>query len=83
MANKNNSIYKDYKIMLLVPDKIKVLNKVKRSNMSSEYITEHMTEDNILDLKDLNKCFLNFKHDLIKRDLTKNLNHFYLTEKKV
>jgi hypothetical protein len=66
MATKNKHIYKNYKIYLTVPDKKKVLQKVKNSNSSSEYITDHMNENNILDLNDLNKYFLLFKHDMIK-----------------
>ena len=61
MANKNKHIYKNYKIYLVVPNKITVLDKVKNTNKSSEYITEHMTKDNILDKYDLNKYFLLFK----------------------
>ena len=57
MATKNKNIYKNYKIYLVVPNKKKVLDKVKNANESSEYITEHMTEDNILDKTDLNKYF--------------------------
>ena len=66
MATKNNSIYKKYIIYLVVPNKKKVLDKVKTANISSEYITEHMTEDNILDKDNLNKYFLAFKQDIIK-----------------
>ena len=66
MIDDNKHIYKNYKIYLVVPNKKKVLDKVKNANESSEYITEHMTEDNILDKNDLNKYFLAFKQDIIK-----------------
>ena len=66
MATKNKHIYKDYKIYLVVPNTKKVLDKVMNANKSSEYITEHMTNDNILDKDDLNKYFLLFKQDIIK-----------------
>lgn len=66
MANKNKYIYKNYKIYLVVPDKNEILAKVQSANKSSEYITEHMTENNILDKNDLNKYFLKFKQDIIK-----------------
>jgi hypothetical protein len=66
MATKNKHIYINYKIYLVVPNKKKVLDKVKNANESSEYITEHMTEENILDKIDLNKYFLAFKQDIIK-----------------
>jgi hypothetical protein len=66
MATKNNHIYENYKIYLVVPNKKKVLDKVKKANKSSKYITEHMTEENILDEEDLNKYFLELKKDLLK-----------------
>ena len=58
MATKNKHIYKNYKIYLVVSNKKEVLDKVKNANKSSEYITEHMTNDNILDKDDLNKYYL-------------------------
>jgi len=47
MAKNNDFIYKKYDIYLVVPDKQIVLDKVKNANESSQYITEHMTEDKI------------------------------------
>lgn len=66
MVTKNIHIYKNYKIYLVVPDKSILLDKVKKSNKSSEYITEYITEENVLDKDDLNKYFLAFKQDIIK-----------------
>jgi hypothetical protein len=66
IATKNKNTYKSYKIYLTVPEKKQVLDKVKKSNKSSQYITEHMTNENILDKTDLNKYFLSFKQDIIK-----------------
>ena len=66
MIDDNKHIYKNYKIYLVVPNKKKVLDKVKTANNSSNYITKYMTEDNILDKDDLNKYFLAFKQDIIK-----------------
>ena len=80
MATKNKHIYKNYKIYLVVPNKKKVLDKVKNANESSEYITEHMTEDNILDKNDLNKYFLAFKQDIIKNKL-EDWQSIYLNSK--
>ena len=80
MATKNKHIYKNYKIYLVVPNKKKVLDKVKNANESSEYITDHMTEDNILDKDDLNKYFLAFKQDIIKNK-DNDLNEIYLSPK--
>ncbi len=80
MATKNKHIYKNYKIYLVVPNKKKVLDTVKNSNESSEYITEHMTENNILDKNDLNKYFLLFKQDVIK-NLNNDWNEIYLSSK--
>ena len=80
MATKNKHIYKNYKIYLVVPNKKKVLDKVKNANESSEYITEHMSKDNILDKIDLNKYFLAFKQDIIiNKD--NDWNEIYLSPK--
>lgn len=80
MATKNKHIYKNYKIFLVVPNKKKVLDKVKNANESSEYITEHMTGDNILDKTDLNKYFLSFKQDIIK-NANEDWQSIYLNSK--
>ncbi len=66
MIDNNKHIYKNYKIYLVVPNKQKVLDKVKNANKSSDYITKYMNEENILDMNDLNKYFLAFKKDIIK-----------------
>ena len=81
MATKNKHIYKNYKIYLVVPNKKKVLDKVKNANASSEYITEHMNENNILDTNDLNKFFLAFKQDILKNK-NEDWNEIYLSPKK-
>ena len=80
MATKNNHIYENYKIYLVVPNKKKVLDKVKKANKSSKYITEHMTEENILDEEDLNKYFLELKKDLLKYDF-KDYNNIFMKKK--
>ena len=66
MIDNNKHIYKKYKICLVVPNKKKILDKVKTANISSQYMTKYMTEDNILDIVDINKMFLAFKQDIIK-----------------
>jgi len=81
MASKNKHIYKNYKIYLVVPNKRKVLDKVKNANKSSEYITEHMIKKHILDKDDLNKYFLLFKQDIIKNK-NGNWQSIYLNNKK-
>jgi hypothetical protein len=78
MATKNKHIYTNYKIYLVVPNKNKVLDKVKTANKSSEYITEHMTSNNILDKDDLNKYFLAFKQEIIKNN---DWQTFFLNKK--
>ena len=80
MATKNKHIYKNYNIYLVVPNKKKVLDKVKNANESSEYITDHMTEEHILDKTDLNKYFLAFKQDIIKNK-NNDWNEIYLSSK--
>ena len=83
IGTKNKHIYKKYNIYIVVPNKKDVLNKVKSANKSSEYITEHITENNILDKNDLNKYFLAFKRDIIKNNNDKiNYNELYMTNKK-
>jgi len=76
----NVHIYKKYEIYLVVPNKREVLDKVKNANKSSKYITDHMTEDHILDKDDLNKYFLAFKQD-IKKNINKDWNETYLLPK--
>jgi hypothetical protein len=80
MATENKHIYKNYKIYLVVPNKKKVLDKVKNSKESSKYITEHMTFNNILDKEDLNKYFLKFKQDIVK-NIKKDWQSIYLNTK--
>uniref|UniRef100_A0A6C0H914 Helicase ATP-binding domain-containing protein n=1 Tax=viral metagenome TaxID=1070528 RepID=A0A6C0H914_9ZZZZ len=80
MATENKHIYKNYKIYLVVPNKKNVLDKVKNANESSYYITNHITEDNILDKEDLNKYFLVFKQDIIKNK-NNNWQSIYLNSK--
>jgi hypothetical protein len=81
IANKNKHIYKKYDIYLVVPNKKKVLDKVLKANSSSDYITEHMKDEHILDINDLNKCFKLFKQDIIKYDNEINYNELFSTEK--
>jgi hypothetical protein len=80
MATKNKHIYINYKIYIVVPNKKKVLDKAKKTNESSKYITEHITENTILDKDDLNKYFLEFKKDIIKNK-NEDWNELYLTNK--
>ena len=80
MIDENKHIYKNYKIFLVVPNKKKVLDKVKNANISSKYITKYMTKYNILDKDDLNKYFLLFKQDILK-NLNNDWNEIYLSKK--
>jgi hypothetical protein len=80
MIDDNKHIYKNYKIYLVVPNKKKVLDKVKTANNSSNYITKYMNEDNILDKDDLNKYFLAFKQDIIK-NMNEDWQSVYLNSK--
>ena len=75
VTDHNKQIYTKFKIYLLVPDKNSVLAKVKNANKTSEYITKYMEEQNILDEKDLNKCFLHFKADIIKNKINNVINY--------
>lgn len=75
----HNETYKNYTIFLVVPNKLKILNKVKKANKSSQYITKFMTERNILDENDLNQYFRAFKSDVIQN--MHKLNEIYLSPK--
>lgn len=76
----NNNVYKKYKIYLLVPDKNQVLKKFNNAKKSSKYITEHITENQILDKTDLNGYFLRFKKSIIDNK-NNNFNKIYLNQK--
>ena len=80
IISKNKDIYKNYKIYLLVSDKNSVIKKFNEADESSEYITEHINEDNILDKEDLNKYFNNFKKNLSPNP--RDWDDLYLSEKK-
>jgi len=82
VTDHNKQIYTKFKIYLLVPDKNSVLAKVKNANKTSEYITKYMEEQNILDEKDLNKCFLHFKADIIKNKINNVINYDIYTSNK-
>jgi hypothetical protein len=86
VIDDNKYIYPNFKICLLVPDKKSVLEKVKNANKSSKYITKYMTEENIFDKNDLNKCFLCFKVDMLKyikisKNCKVNYDEIYLSPK--
>ena len=84
MRDKYKEIYKFYDIFLVVPDKNKVLSKVKSSKKSSQYITDYIKEEKLLDKNDLNKYFLEFKNDIIKNKEKYDkldYNELYLTPK--
>jgi adenine-specific DNA-methyltransferase len=80
MIDYNKDIYKNYKIYLVVPNRKKLLNKVLKSDDTSEYITKYITNDNILDKDDLNRYFLLFKNDIIKNK-NEEWSEIYLLKK--
>lgn len=80
MIDDNKHIYSNYEIYLVVPNKKKVLDKVKQANKSSKYITKYMNEKNILDEEDLNKYFLELKKDLIKYKF-EDYNNIFMKKK--
>jgi len=79
-AITHKDIYQKYSIFLAVLDRKKVLDKVKNANKSSKYITDHMGEENILDIKDLNRYFLAFKADIFENK-DRDWNDIYLSGK--
>ena len=80
VIDKNKHIYKNYEIYLLVPSKNKVLKAVEKSNTSSNYLTEYMVENKILDKKDLEKYFQEFKKDIIKYNINE-YDKIYMSKK--
>ena len=66
VCDHKKHLYPNYTIYILVVDKNMVVEKIKRANESSLYITKHM--NNILDLTDLNTAFKKFKVDIVKYD---------------
>ena len=80
VATKNQHIYKKYKIYLIVANKQHVLDKVKNADITSGYITEHITDDVILDKDDLNKYFLCFKNNIIQ-NINGDWSEIYLCKK--
>ena len=66
VIDDNKHIYQEFEIYLLVQDKDLLLKKTENAHRSSNYITKYMNEDTILDKNDLNKCFLQFKADILK-----------------
>jgi hypothetical protein len=65
MAQNNKHIYPNYQIYLIVQDATSLLDKVKKSNKSSENITKFITSNNILDINDLQIAFSQFKGFMI------------------
>ena len=61
-------------------DKNKVYEKFIKANKTSNYITKHISKNNILDINDLNKYFLNFRKDLIKNK-NEDLQYIYFNSK--
>ena len=84
VANNNLYIYKEYEIFIAVPNKEILLKKVIKANKSSNYITKHIISDNIIDLNDLSKSFLQFKQDIVLYNTKSrkiNYNELYLNNK--
>ena len=82
MITSNNHIYTNYKIYLAVQDKNQVLDKFRKTNISSEYLTRYVSEERILDKNDLNKYFKKFKQSIIKnKNKNNNWNEIYCSPK--
>ena len=69
MILDNKEIYKNFNMYILVNDKSNVLKRVKKANKSSRSITKYMTEDNILDIDDLQKYYNLFRQSIIQTKL--------------
>jgi len=62
----NNTIYKNFDIYVLVSNKKKVLETVKRSKSTSEHITKYLIEEKIFDKNDLHNLFRKLKFEIQK-----------------
>ena len=80
MIKDNEHIYIKYQIFLIVPDKKIVVETINKSLKQSLYITKHMTEENMLDIKDLNTYFKILKYNLTKY-CDKSWNDIFLNKK--
>ena len=65
----NKEIYKNFEIYVLAKDKTTILKKVSNSNSSSNYISKYISDEKIIDLKDLEKAFQNFKEKMVSIDI--------------
>jgi hypothetical protein len=81
-SGKYKDIYKKYKTFLLVDDKVKLNDKLKKAH-GSKYITDYI--DGILDKNDLNKYFLQFKQFMLKfNDINSiDYNKLFLSNKDI
>ncbi len=69
MAKKNEHIYSNYSIILLVPDKKKLYELITASRVSSQYITDHMKE--CFDLNDLQRWYTSYTrmpHNFVNKE---------------
>ena len=80
IINHNKEIYDKYDIYIILNHKTNFINKLKKSNDSSLYITKHIKKTKILDKEDLDKYFLNFKQDIIK-NYNLDWSNIYLNNK--
>jgi len=65
----NKEIYKNFEIYILAKDKTTILKKASNSNSSSSYISKYISNEKIIDLKDLEKAFQNFKEKMVSIDI--------------
>ena len=74
VIKENNYKFENYEIYLLVNDKNNVLNIIKNSHETNNYITSNI--HNIMDFKDLEKYFNNFIKFLENKDIN-HINKFF------
>ena len=78
---QHNSIYKEYKIFLLVNDNDKLEKIIYNSRKTNDTISKHI--NGIISLEELGKCYLELQQDLCKINLDEkgNINNIYCTSK--
>jgi hypothetical protein len=65
----NKEIYKNFEIYVLAKDKNTIMKKASNSNSSSNYISKYISNEKIIDIKDLEKAFQNFKEKMLLIDI--------------
>jgi len=64
VAGHKRHLYTNYEIYLMVPNKRDAVARIGKANVSSEHITKHLKNQNILDMADLEQGYARLKKAL-------------------